>query len=109
MSSRARGRRSGTPALGAHEAQGAQGARGLQGARREPATCWLISLAQVRDSRWRSRHRSRSAVTMAAGPERSYVVQVVPLTVKLIGAASLVVQVPWKPSEVLEPGAIVAL
>jgi len=27
-------------------------ASGLRGVRREPATCWLISLAQVRDSRW---------------------------------------------------------
>ena len=35
--------------------------------------------------------------------------QVVPLTAKLAGTASLLVQVPWKPSEVLPPAAIVEL
>jgi hypothetical protein len=37
------------------------------------------------------------------------VAQAVPLTVKLVGTASLVVQVPWKPMEVLAPAAIVEL
>jgi hypothetical protein len=37
------------------------------------------------------------------------VAQVVPLTAKLVGTASLVVQVPWKPTEVLPPAAMVAL
>ena len=36
-------------------------------------------------------------------------VQVAPFRVKLEGAASLLVQVPWKPIEVLPPGAIVPL
>jgi hypothetical protein len=36
-------------------------------------------------------------------------VQVVPLRVNAVGAASLVVQVPWKPSEVLPPGAMLPL
>jgi hypothetical protein len=47
-----------------------------------------------------------------AGPESesSYqVVQAVPLTENAVGVASLVVQVPWKPSEVLPPAAMVAL
>jgi len=35
-------------------------------------------------------------------------VQAAPLTVKLDGAVSLLVQVPWKPNEVLPPGLIVA-
>jgi hypothetical protein len=40
---------------------------------------------------------------------RRQVAQAVPLRVKLAGTASLAVQVPWKPSEVLPPAAIVAL
>jgi hypothetical protein len=33
----------------------------------------------------------------------------VPLTEKAVGTASLAVQVPWKPNDVLPPAAIVAL
>ena len=36
-------------------------------------------------------------------------VQAVPLTVKPDGAVSLLVQVPWRPNEVLPPGLIAAL
>jgi len=36
-------------------------------------------------------------------------VQVAPLREKLAGGASLLVQVPWKPTDVLAPGAIVPL
>jgi hypothetical protein len=46
------------------------------------------------------------------GPGRRFccqVVQVTPLTENDVGGASLVVQVPWKPSEVEPPAAIVAL
>jgi hypothetical protein len=37
------------------------------------------------------------------------VAQVAPLTVKLVGAASLLVQVPWKPTDIELPAAIEAL
>jgi hypothetical protein len=37
------------------------------------------------------------------------VVQAVPLTENAVGVASLVVQVPWKPREVLPPAAMAAL
>ncbi len=35
--------------------------------------------------------------------------QAAPFTVNAVGTASLLVQVPWKPSEVFPPGAIVPL
>jgi hypothetical protein len=37
------------------------------------------------------------------------VLQVVPLTVKDVGTASLVLQVPWKPSDVEPPAGMLAL
>jgi hypothetical protein len=44
-----------------------------------------------------------------AAPPGADQVQAVPLTVKPDGAVSLLVQVPWKPSEMLPPGLIAAL
>jgi hypothetical protein len=55
-------------------------------------------------------HRSCSPGRWPArGAGFSCQVQVVPLILKVVGAASLLVQVAWKPSEVLPPAGIVAL
>jgi hypothetical protein len=43
------------------------------------------------------------------GPGLPQVVQLLPFRVNAVGTASLDVQVPWKPSEVLAPAAMVAL
>lgn len=64
----------------------------------------------VRDMRLRHGWGWRLAgVGCGQAPEDRQVVQVAPLRVKLVGVASLVFQVPWKPSEVLAPGAMVPL
>jgi hypothetical protein len=53
---------------------------------------------------WRGRRRREWAA-----PPGVDQVQTVPLTVKPDGAVSLLVQVPWRPKEVLPPGLIEAL
>ena len=55
-----------------------------------------------------------AAMTGISGHSRSVgqanqVVQAVPFSVNAAGTASLLVQVPWKPSDVFPPGAIVPL
>ena len=57
---------------------------------------------------------ARAAMTGYSGHSRSIgqanqVLQAVPFSVNAAGTASLLVQVPWKPSEVFAPGAIVPL
>jgi hypothetical protein len=53
--------------------------------------------------------RGRPTAGPTQGEPLDQVVQAEPFTVNAVGTASLLVQVPWKPSEVLPPGAIVPL
>jgi hypothetical protein len=61
--------------------------------------------------------RGAAISTGARPPSRYYMIisgsfgqsHEVPLTEKLVGEVSLVVQVPWKPREVVAPGLMVAL
>jgi len=52
---------------------------------------------------------ARAGLARAGRQLRGQVVQVTPFTENDVGEASLLAQVPWKPSEVEPPAAIVAL
>jgi len=49
------------------------------------------------------------ALALGDGVVEETAPQVAPLTAKLVGAASLLVQVPWKPNEVFPPAAMAPL
>ena len=57
----------------------------------------------------RSRHAPRAWPGARHGMRLVQLVQAVPLTEKLVGLASLLAQLPWKPSVMLAPGAMVPL